>query len=414
MAKVIEFNVYATLVCMVGVLLLGRFVIRHVKFLKDYDIPDPVVGGVIVAFVIMLAHHFYNFKLVLDSSLKEPLMLTFFITIGLSADFASLKKGGKMLVVFLIAVGIFVIVQDLVGVGVASMIGVNPLMGLLGGSISLTGGHGTSAAWSSTFSQAPYNFPQSLEVSIVCATFGLVSGGIIGGPVACYLIKRYKLEPNKQTTEQQEHEPMLVFEAPKQERLITANSFIESLALVSIALLVGTFIAKHATSVHLGSFTLPTLPTFVWCLFVGVLLRNISTYSNIHKVFDREISVIGNVSLSLFLAFALMSINLMELVNLALPIAIILTVQVAVMILYSVFVTFRMCGKSYDAAVLSAGHCGFGLGATPTAMVNMQTITNHYGPSHVAFIVVPLVGAFFVDIINALTIKGFLALPFHY
>ncbi|BDQ28850.1 sodium/glutamate symporter [Helicobacter ailurogastricus] len=414
MTRTVSLDIYATLVCMVGVLLLGRFVIRHVKFLKDYDIPEPVVGGVIVAFAIMIAHHFYNFKLVLDSSLKEPLMLTFFITIGLSADFASLKKGGKMLGVFLIAVGAFVILQDLVGVGVASLIGVNPLMGLLGGSISLTGGHGTSAAWSSTFSQAPYNFSQSLEVSIVCATFGLVSGGIIGGPVAHYLIKKYHLEPSHQEKEQREHGPMLVFETPKQERLITANSFIESLALVSIALLVGTFIANHARSVHLGSFALPTLPTFVWCLFVGVLLRNVLTYARIHRVFDREVGVIGNVSLSLFLAFALMSINLMELVNLALPIAIILTVQVVVMILYSVFVTFRVCGKSYDAAVLSAGHCGFGLGATPTAMVNMQTITNHYGPSHVAFIVVPLVGAFFVDIINALTIKGFLALPFHY
>ncbi|WP_163531871.1 sodium/glutamate symporter [Helicobacter suis] len=410
----ISLDIYATLVCMVGVLLLGRLIIRHVKFLRDYDIPEPVVGGVLVAFVITVLHHFYDFKLVLDSSLKDPLMLTFFITIGLSADFASLKKGGKMLGVFLIVVGVFVVIQNLVGIGVASLIGVNPLMGLLGGSISLTGGHGTSVAWSSTFSQPPYNFPESLEVSIVCATFGLVSGGVIGGPVAHYLIKKYHLEPTSQEKQQRELAPKLAFETPKQERLITANSFINSLALVSLSLLLGTFIAKYAKFAHIGSFTLPTLPTFVWCLFVGVLLRNFLFYSKIHQVFDREVSVIGNVSLSLFLAFALMSINLMELINLALPIAIILTVQVAVMILYSVFVTFRVCGKNYDAAVLSAGHCGFGLGATPTAMVNMQTITNHYGPSHVAFIVVPLVGAFFVDMINALAIKGFLALPFHY
>ncbi|EFX43147.1 sodium/glutamate symport carrier protein/glutamate permease [Helicobacter suis HS1] len=248
----------------------------------------------------------------------------------------------------------------------------------------------------------------------MCATFGLVSGGVIGGPVAHYLIKKYRLEPTSQEKQQRELAPKLAFETPKQERLITANSFINSLALVSLSLLLGTFIAKYAKFTHIGSFTLPTLPTFVWCLFVGVLLRNFLFYSKIHQVFDREVSVIGNVSLSLFLAFALMSINLMELVNLALPIAIILTVQVALMVLYSIFVTFRVCGKNYDAAVLSAGHCGFGLGATPTAMVNMQTITNHYGPSHVAFIVVPLVGAFFVDMINALAIKGFLALPFHY
>ncbi|TSA86959.1 sodium/glutamate symporter [Helicobacter mehlei] len=408
--QTISLDVYGTLVCMVGVLLLGRYIISKVKFLRDYDIPEPVVGGVLVAFGIMVAHHFYNFKLVLDSSLKEPLMLTFFITIGLSADFASLKKGGKMLGIFLVAVAMFVVLQNMVGIGIARLIGVDPLMGLLGGSISLVGGHGTSAAWSEVLSKAPFNFSQSLEVSIVCATFGLVSGGIIGGPVAHYLIKKHRLEPSVQERKERTEGPMMAFETPKQERLITANSFVQSLALVSIALLLGTFIAKHTKALTLGSMTLPTLPTFVWCLFVGVLLRNLLSYSKIHNVFDREVSVIGNVSLSLFLAFALMSINLMELVNLALPMAAILTCQVVLMILYSIFVTFRMCGKNYDAAVLSAGHCGFGLGATPTAMVNMQTVTNHYGASHMAFIVVPLVGAFFVDIINALAIQGSLSM----
>ncbi|WP_121756980.1 sodium/glutamate symporter [Helicobacter felis] len=406
--QAITLDVYGTLVCMVGVLLLGRWIISKIKFLRDYDIPEPVVGGVLVAIAIMIAHKFYDFKLVLDSGLKTPLMLTFFITIGLSADFASLKKGGKMLGIFVAVVGVFVVIQNAVGVGIASLIGANPLMGLLGGSISLIGGHGTSAAWSDVFIKPPYGFAESLEVSITCATFGLVSGGLIGGPVARYLIKKYKLEPSQQDKERMEQEPPSAFETPRKERLITASSFIESLALVSIALLVGTLISKMA-HVKVGGVT---LPTFVWCLFVGVLLRNLLSYFKIHKVFDREVSVIGNVSLNLFLAYALMSIDLVKLAHLALPIIVILSVQVVVMILYSIFVTFRVCGKNYDAAVLSAGHCGFGLGATPTAMVNMQTITTHYGHSHVAFLVVPLVGAFFVDIINAVVIKSFLALPF--
>ncbi|GAA9252987.1 sodium/glutamate symporter [Helicobacter pylori] len=402
----IKLDIYATLVCMVLVLLLGRYVISKVKFLRDYDIPEPVVGGVLVAFTIMLARQFYNFGLQFDSSLKDPLMLTFFITIGLSADFKSLQKGGKMLAVFLLAVAGFVVCQNAVGISIASLLGVNPLMGLLGGSIALVGGHGTSAAWANFFTQPPYNFSSSLEVGMACATFGLVSGGIIGGPVAKYLISKYKLEP-KDTKEKDTLEGVVSkgFETPKEQRLITASSFVETLALIAIALLVGTFLSHLMPK----SFT---LPTFVWCLFVGVILRNTLSFFKIHSVFDREVSVIGDVSLSLFLAYALMSVNLLELLKLAVPLAVILSVQVAVMILYVVLVTFRVCGKDYDAAVLCAGHCGFGLGATPTAMVNMQTITSHYGPSHVAFIVVPLVGAFFVDIINALAIKGFLLLPF--
>ena len=234
------------------------------------------------------------------------------------------------------------------------------------------------------------------------ATFGLVMGGIIGGPVARFLVKKYRLEADKQI----QNDAPVGFEKPEKERLITAGSFVESLALIMIALFCGTELANLFRG---GSFT---LPTFVWCLFIGVLLRNVLQATKIHEVFDREVSVIGNVSLSLFLAFALMSNNLWQLGALALPMVIILACQVVAMVAYAVLVTFRFCGKDYDAAVLAAGHCGFGMGATPTAMVNMQTVTTHYGPSHAAFIVVPLVGAFFIDIINAIVISGTLKLPF--
>ena len=173
--------------------------------------------------------------------------------------------------------------------------------------------------------------------------------------------------------------------------------------MIAICLLVGTELKKIVTFV--------TMPTFVWCLLTGAVLRNILSATKIHTVFDREISVIGNVSLSLFLAFALMTINIAQLISLALPMLTILIVQIILMILYVIFITFRFCGKNYDAAVLSAGHCGFGLGATPTALANMQTVTKHYGPSHMAFIVIPLVGAFFIDIINAFIISAMMGLP---
>lgn len=408
--QLMSFNIYATLVCMVAVLLLGRLIIKRVKFLRDYDIPEPVVGGVVAAILILLIYKFSNIELKFDSSLKDPLMLAFFTSIGLGADFASLQKGGRMLGVFLVVVVGLLFLQNFIGIGIAEAMGVNPLMGMLGGSITMSGGHGTGAAWAEVFKAAPYNFSPAMEVAMASATFGLISGGIIGGPVARYLIKKYKLKtPSKNESKSEEEIAPVGFESPKKERLITASSFVESLALIAVALLIGTTISDWVKE-----HTSYTLPTFVWCLFVGVILRNVLSSLNIHRVFDREVAVLGNVSLSLFLAFALMTINLWELVALALPMVVILVCQVVVMVLYAIFVTFRFCGRDYDAAVFAAGHCGFGLGATPTAMVNMQTVTNHYGYSHVAFIVVPLVGAFFIDLVNALVINGFLYLPlFH-
>lgn len=395
-----KLDFYATLASMVAVLLIGRFVLKRVKFLRDYNIPEPVVGGLLIALLITIAFKGFGFHIEFDRSLQGPLMLAFFASIGLNADFASLKKGGGTLVKFLIVVGIFLLIQNGIGIVLATGLGQNPLLGLLGGSITMSGGHGTGTAWASTFREAPYFLNNGLELAVACATFGLILGGIVGGPVARFLIHSYNLTPKHQ-----EEEYLSAFESPSKQRLITASSFVESLALIAIALFVGT---------KMGDFfkgTVFNLPTFVWCLFVGVVLRNTLSVFNVHQVFEREVSVIGNVSLSLFLASALMTLKLWELANLALPLLILLMAQTIAMVLYAIFVTFRAMGKDYDAAVLAAGHCGFGLGATPTAIVNMQTITQHYGQSHVAFIVAPMVGAFFIDILNALAIKFFLSLP---
>lgn len=395
-----KLDFYATLASMVAVLLIGRFVLKRVKFLRDYNIPEPVVGGLLIAVLITIAFKGFGLQIEFDRSLQGPLMLAFFASIGLNADFASLKKGGGTLIKFLVIVGIFLIIQNLIGVGLATGLGQNPLLGLLGGSITMSGGHGTGAAWASTFKDAPYLLSNGLELAVACATFGLILGGLVGGPVARFLINTYNLTPKHQ-----EDEHLSAFESPAKQRLITASSFVESLALIAIALFVGTKIGD------LLKGTAFNLPTFVWCLFVGVILRNTLSAFKVHQVFEREVSVIGNVSLSLFLASALMTLKLWELANLALPLLILLVAQTIAMVLYAIFVTFRTMGKDYDAAVLAAGHCGFGLGATPTAIVNMQAITQHYGQSHVAFIVVPMVGAFFIDILNAFVIKFFLSLP---
>ncbi len=399
----IDLNFYATLVALVGVLLLGRWVISKSKFLQDYNIPEPVVGGIIIAIGIFCLLKYSGIKFSFNDSLREPLMLAFYASIGLSADFTSLRKGGRILFIFLMCVALLLFLQNITGIFIAKLMGINPLIGLLAGSITMSGGHGTGASWAEIFKANPYNLNAGLEIALACATFGLIAGGLIGGPISHYLIRKYHLQT---ISHLKEESPPQGFEKPEKERLITAYSFVQSLALIALALLFGTLLSEYFKS---SSFT---LPTFVWCLFIGAILRNLLSLTKIHQVFDREVSVIGNVSLSLFLAFALMTINLSELIALALPMFAILTIQVILMVAFAIFITFRFCGKDYDAAVLAAGHCGFGLGATPTAMANIQTITQHYGMSHMAFIIVPLVGAFFIDIINAIIISTTLQLPF--
>ncbi|QVW23224.1 sodium/glutamate symporter [Pseudomonas hormoni] len=396
----VQLDFYGTLVAASLVLLLGRGLVTRIGFLRNYNIPEPVAGGLVVA-LLLLALRGLDIDVRFDTSLQTPLMLAFFATIGLSADFASLKKGGRVVGIFLLAVTTLLVVQNAMGIALAKTLGLDPLMGLLTGSITLAGGHGTGAAWGTVFGEK-YGLASASELAMASATFGLVLGGLIGGPVARLLIKRVQVPGLA-------HEkPRLPkgFEQPNKERSITPFSFIETLALIAVSLLVGSLLNG------LLQGTAFELPTFVCVLFVGVILRNGLSALGLYQVFEREVSVLGNVSLSLFLAIALMSLKLWDLAALALPIFIILAVQALVMALFAIFVTFRMMGSNYDAAVLAAGHCGFGLGATPTAIANMQAVTQRYGPSQIAFLVVPMVGAFFIDIINVIVIKLYLALPF--
>ncbi|ALP42261.1 sodium/glutamate symporter [Aeromonas schubertii] len=387
----IQLDAYATLVAATLVLLFGRLLITRIEWLRTFNIPKPVAGGLVVALLLLLLRTFGNIELKFDTQLQTPLMLGFFASIGLSADLASLRRGGRAVTVFLIVVAGLLVVQNTLGVGLAALLGLDPHMGLLAGSITLSGGHGTGAAWGGIFSEK-YGVQSASELAIACATFGLVLGGLIGGPVARHLVKKVQVPGEEHN---QDDVPQ-AFEMPDLERQITTFSVIETLALLA-SLLKGSMLE---------------LPVFVCVLFVGVVLRNGLTLLNWHEVSDREVSLLGNVSLSLFLAMALMSLRLWDLASLALPIFVLLAAQTLGMALYAVFVTFRVMGSNYDAAVLAAGHCGFGLGATPTAIANMQAVTMRFGPSHLAFLVVPMVGAFFIDIINAMIIKLFLVLPF--
>jgi ESS family glutamate:Na+ symporter len=333
-----------------------------------------------------------------DSSLNVPLMLAFFASIGLNADLASLRRGGKPLLRLLAVVVAFLVLQNLVGISLATLLGLDPLIGMLAGSITLSGGHGTGAAWGAVFAEK-YGIAMATELAMACATFGLVLGGLLGGPVAGYLVRR----AGGRDAAADDEVPGL-FESPGTVRLITAPAMIETLALFSVCLMAGSLIAQQLKG------SLLELPAFVCVLFVGVVLRNALALLGWYSVFERCVSVLGNVSLALFLAMALMSLRLWELSSLALPMLVLLVCQAALMASFAILVTFRVMGGNYDAAVIAAGHCGFGLGATPTAIANMQAVTERFGPSPTAFLVVPMVGAFFIDLANAIVIKLVLAL----
>lgn len=395
-------NGYHTLIAATLVLLLGRLLVKKIQFLQDFNIPEAVAGGLIAATIIFALYQWFGLSFQFEKSLQSAFMLVFFSSVGLSADFSRLKQGGFPLVIFLAVVGVLILVQNGVGVGLASLLGLDPKIGLITGSITLTGGHGTGAAWAKVFADK-YGLQGVMEMAMASATFGLVAGGLIGGPVARRLVNRLKRDKKvsskriETTDDQYDGE---TFEEKDHVRFITASSTIETMALFSACLAFSSVMA--AQFADLG------LPQFVWALGFGVLLRNILTKVFKFDMFDRAIDVFGNASLSLFLAMALMSIKLWELAGLAGPMLIILIIQTIVMILYGYFVTFRIMGKDYDAAILTAGHCGFGLGATPTAVANMQSVTQTFGPSHKAFLIVPLVGAFFVDIINLFAITWFI------
>ena len=334
----------STLVAATLVLLLGRKLVQTVPFLKKYTIPEPVAGGLLVALALLALKKSMDIEIDFDMSLKDPLMLAFFATIGLNANLASLRAGGKVLGTFLIVVVGLLLLQNALGIGMATLLGLDPLMGLLAGSITLSGGHGTGAAWSKLFVER-YGFANATEGAMACATFGRVLGGLIGGPVARYLVK-HSSSPDGTPDDQV---APTAFEKPDVGRVITSLVLIESIALIAICLTVGKVVAQ------LLAGSVFELPTFVCVLFIGVILSNSLALAGLYRVFDRAVSVLGNVSLSLFLAMALMSLKLWELASLALPMIIILAVQALAMALYAVFVTYRMMGKNYDAAVLAAG-----------------------------------------------------------
>lgn len=389
----------------ISVLFLGHFINAKLPVLRKFNIPEPIVGGLIVACAIT-ALHFHGVDLQFDLPLRNTFMLMFFATVGLAANYTQLLKGGAKVLLFLAIASVYIVIQNGVGVTLASALGLEPLMGLIAGSITLSGGHGTGAAWSQTFTDL-YGIENTLEIAIASATFGLIIGGLIGSPVAQRLVDKHQFESEYgRGSKTHERFPELVTYNENEEDKVTAKKVIEKLFFLLICVTGAKYVEQWVSAYQIKWLM---IPDFVYALFIGVIITNLLEVSKIRKLDAETIDMLGTVSLSLFLAMALMSLKLWNIFDLAIPFLLILAVQSLVLALFTYYVTFRVMGRNYDAAVIAGGHCGFGLGATPTAVMNMGSIVNRFGPSPQAFMVVPIVGAFFIDIVNLLILQGFIS-----
>jgi ESS family glutamate:Na+ symporter len=395
----VSLGVPATLAVAALVLLVGRGIIGRVEFLRKYAIPEPVVGGLVAALAIALMYA-VGVRITFDTSVQPGLMLAFFATIGLGADARSLAKGGLPLVLFTLCVVGMLFVENVIGIGVAKAMGVDPVIGLIAGSVTMAGGHGTGAAWGQRFVEV-FGVTEAPAVGLATATFGLVMGGIIGGPVAMRLIRRLQAQGAPLGTSGAAALPHDEAEATGP---FTADRLTITIMLIAASAAAGTALAQWIEN---PTFT---LPTFVWTLLVAAVLRNTLALTRVHVVDGQALSFAGTVALSLFLAMALMSLRLWELASLAVPMFVILALQALAVAAYTTFITFRVMGANYEAAVLVAGQCGFGLGATPTAIANMQAVCSRYGAAPLAYILVPVVGAFLIDIANAMVISLFVSI----
>jgi len=400
----IEIGAIESLIIAILVLFLGRGINKSSKKLARFNIPEPILGGLVIATIITILHT-YNITVKFDLPLQETFMLLFFSTIGLAANFELLAQGGKKVFVFLGVATIYIIIQNAVGVGLATALGIDPLLGLIAGSITLSGGHGTGAAWAQTF-QNDYGL-QTMEFAMAAATFGLVMGGIIGGPIGQKLINKNKLssEFGKGANHHETHPDLITYNDLEEDR-VCSKKIKETLFLMLVCV-AGAKLGKEFVDGFGISYL--KIPNFVYALFIGVVITNITASAKIYKINADTLDILGTVSLSLFLSMALMSLRLWEIFELAGPLLIILLCQTAVLGAFVYFVTFRAMGKNYDSAVISAGHAGFGMGATPTAVMNMGSLVSANGPSPKAFMVVPIVGAFFIDITNLIILQGYMA-----
>jgi ESS family glutamate:Na+ symporter len=393
------------------VLFLGKALNRRFAFLREFTIPEPVSGGLLVALVIALLHLAFGLDISFGLRARDLLLVYFFTTVGMNASFADLRRGGRALVVLLVLTILLMLAQNLLGMAMARWGGLPVATGLLMGTVSLIGGHGTTIAWAPKFA-ADYGVPNALEIGIAAATFGLILASASGGPIARFLIQRHRLlAPGSTPVGRASGELDLLISAPSQGSgdgaLIDSHDFLKAVLAINICIILGSILQEAIR--EWGLF----LPLFVPCLIVGILLSNLFPREGRRFPFrwpsrTPALDLIAEIALGAFLAMSLMTIQFWTLVDLAGPLLVILLAQFLLALVINLFLVFPLLGGTYDAAVIAAGFSGFTLGSTPTAMANMTAVTQKFGASPKAFIVLPLVSAFFIDLLNAVMIPFFL------
>ena len=395
------FNIKMDMIQTVGlaviILILGRLLRKKIKFFETYCIPSPVVGGFLFAIINLILRETNLVIFEFDNTLQSFFMTLFFTSIGFNASWRLLKVGGRKVVMFLIMAVTLVVLQNVVAVGVGYLTGVDPLIALLTGSTAMTGGHGTAAAMAPIVEELGHTGAKS--VAIAAATFGLIAGSSLGGPLANRLIKGKKLEvvAEKVDNEKVRNDEFLFNNDVKK---LDGENFAKAFFLILLSMFIGSYV-----STFLNQFL--NFPNYIGPMIVAAVLRNISDNTTKFDLHYEEVHILEDVSLNLFLGMAMISLKLWELGNVAGQLAVLLLAQALLAWVFIYFVTFRFMGRNYDAAVLSAGHVGFGLGATPNGIANMQSVCDKYKHSHIAFFVMPIVGALFIDFFNVAIISGF-------
>ncbi|HGY9613980.1 sodium/glutamate symporter [Vibrio harveyi] len=394
--QVIEIDGFLSFTLAIVLLFIGKFATMRFNVLQKYSIPEPVIGGFICALIVAIVYSIFDLTIEFDLAIRDTLLLYFFAGIGLSASFKTLISGGKPLLVLTLLAVIYIVLQNIIGVSIASLLGLEPLIGLMAGSISLIGGVGTTMAWSPTF--ASMGLEGAAEVGLAANTLGLISACLVGGPIANYLIKRHKLTPNTDHS-------LDIGVCHNEKTKLDHFGYLYAWLMLNVSLIVGYFINLGFEEIGLQ------LPMFVACLVAGILIGNgksLLLRKEKNKNAQLGHALISDICLGMFLTMALMGLQLWQLQSTIMFLATVMFFQVALSIIFTIWVVFRFMGKDYEAAVIGSGFGGITLGSTATAIVNMTAVTQQYGAAHKAFIIVPLVCGFFIDIANALIINSFI------
>ena len=392
----ITLDMYQTVAVAVVVLMIGNFLKKKISFLQRFCIPSPVIGGLLFAIITLILYATGIAVIDFDDTLKEVCMVLFFTSVGFQANLKVLKSGGKALIVFRVLVVALMIGQNFASIGLANVLGLDSLTGMTTGSIPMIGGHGTAGAFGPVLED--FGVSGATTVCTAAATFGLIAGSLMGGPIGNRLIKKHNLLDTIKT----EDDSFLVEEEEKHERHF--SMYAPAVFQLIIAVGIGTIVSE------LLSLTGMTFPIYIGAMIVAAIMRKIGEYTGKINIHMGEINDLGGICLSLFLGIAMITLKLWQLADLALPLVILLAGQAVLMFLFAYFVVYNIMGRDYDAAVIAAGTCGFGMGATPNAMANMQAICDKYAPSVKAYLIIPIVGSLFADFLNSLTITFFINL----